>query len=383
MRKKDYSCRSLLWSSIQVAVGAAVLFLVACWRIGGELPTRAPDAEVPTLAVGARWDGTLPPTFTPLASRQAVAGAPSFVGTPAATSTLPPQEAVPIAAPPPTASPTPFNPPDYLLRTVSVRELEQPPLATDCGDHGTVFRSRYPSDIFGPWRDYHVYLPPCYGQDGRVYPVLYLFHGSGWNDTQWVELGVAQHIDKGIADGRFPPFIAVMPNNEDVDDRTSGGRSSVEGIMLEALLPFVEDNFCTWNTREGRSLAGISRGGYWALMLAFRHTDLFGQVSGHSSQLRLDVDPAEYNPRATYANADLSQTRIWMDWGHYDFLRPGQLYLHQSLMDAGIAHRAQIFSGGHSQPYWYAHAGEYLSWHASNWPSERDAYPFCQLAATQ
>ena len=364
-------------------MGAALLFLVACWRIGGDLPTRAPDAEVPTLAVGARWEGTLPPTYTPLASRQAVAGGASYVATPAATSTLPPQEAVPIAAPPPTASPTPFNPPDYLLRTVSVRNVDQPPLATDCGEHGTVIKSRYPSNIFGPWRDYHVYLPPCYGQDGRVYPVLYLFHGSGWTDTQWVELGVAQHIDQGIAEGRYPPFIVVMPNNGDVDDKTSGGRNSVEGIMLEALMPFVEEKFCTWNTREGRSLGGISRGGYWALMLAFRHTELFGAVSGHSSQLRLDVDPAEYNPRATYASADLSQTRIWMDWGHYDFLRPGQLYLHQSLMDAGIAHRAQVFSGGHSQPYWYAHAGEYLSWHASNWPMDREAYPFCQLATTQ
>ncbi|MDX1663240.1 MAG: alpha/beta hydrolase-fold protein [Candidatus Promineifilaceae bacterium] len=381
MYKKRASCSSILWSAFQIAVGAGLLVLVACWRMGGEMPTRVPTAPAPTLDVARAW-GTIPPTYTPGALVQAPAQ-PSYIGTPAATATLPGELGIPLPQLPPTPSATPFVAPAYLLRTVTVAEYERPPLATDCDGTGVVFRSRYRSDIYGPWRYYHAYLPPCYGQDGRVYPVLYLFHGSGHTDYQWVDLGIAQHIDQGIVEGRYPPFIVIMPNDADINDQTSGGPRSVEGIVLEHLIPFVDANFCTWGTREGRSIGGISRGGYWALMLAFRHTDLFGVVSGHSSQLRLDVDPPKYNPRATYALADLSNTQIWMDWGEHDFLRPGQWYMHRSLMDAGIPHHVQINPGGHNQTYWYAHTHQYLDWHATQWPLERANYPFCQLSTTQ
>jgi enterochelin esterase-like enzyme len=384
-RSEPLSCRSLLWSAFQVAVGALLLFLVACWRIGGELPTVAPTVDVPPTALAgfSAYEGTLPATFTPLASRIRSDGQSLIVGTPAATSTLPPAVGIPLAQLPPTSMPTPFVAPEYLMRPVNVREYSSPPTLTDCNGTGTVFQSRFPSNIGGPWRSYHAYLPPCYGQDGRAYPVLFLFHGSGWSDDQWVQLGVAQHIDQGIAEGRYPPFVVIMPMFGDIDDTTSGGPRSVEGVVLDNLVPYVEENFCAWKSRDGRSLGGISRGGYWALMLAFRHTDLFGTVSGHSSQLRLDVDPPEYNPRATYAQADLSDTEIWMDWGSSDFLRPGQLYLHESLMNAGIAHRAEINPGGHAQYYWYAHVQEYLDWHASQWSLDRESYPFCDVAATQ
>lgn len=379
------SCRSLLWSALQVAVGALLLFLVACWRVGGELPTRVPTAEVPPTAIAGftAYEGTLPATFTPAASPTRGTAQPTYVATPAATATLPPSVGIPIAQPPPTVIPTPFDPPAYLQRTINVRQYSSPPLLTDCNGAGTVFQSRFPSNVGGPWRSYHAYLPPCYGQDGRAYPVLFLFHGSGWSDDQWVQLGVAQHMDQGIAEGRYPPFVIIMPDFGDIDDTTSGGPRSVEGVVLDNLIPYVEENFCTWRSREGRALGGISRGGYWSLMLAFRHTDLFAAVSGHSSQLRLDVDPPQYNPRATYAQADLSAMEIWMDWGTSDFLRPGQLYLHESLMNAGIAHRAEINAGGHAQYYWYAHAGEYIEWHAANWSLERESYPFCDVAASQ
>jgi enterochelin esterase-like enzyme len=386
MYRQRVSCRTIIISVLQVTIGAIVLFSVACWRIGGELPTRVPTAEVPPQEIaGFTQLGTLPATYTPASSgplMQPAAAQPGYVGTPVATSTLPPALMVPQPPMPPTITPTPFKAPAYLLRQVNVLEYEKPPFTTECDDTGVVFRSRYPSGIGGPWRYYHAYLPPCYGQDGRVYPVVYLLHGSRHTDYQWVRLGVAQHIDQGILEGRYPPFIAIMPYHPDFNDTTSGGERSVEGVTMDYLIPFVDQNFCTWTTAEGRSLSGISRGGYWALMLAFRYTDMFGAVAGHSSQLRLDVDPPRHNPRATYAEADLSNLKIWLDWGEYDFLRNGQYDMHISLMDAGIAHRVSVNPGGHSDLYWYEHVHQYMDWHAANWPVEREAYPFCQLATT-
>jgi enterochelin esterase-like enzyme len=240
-----------------------------------------------------------------------------------------------------------------------------------------LFRGRFPSETSGPWRYYQAYLPPCYGHDGRGYPVLYLFHGSIQTDSHWVELGLADQIDRGIREGRYPPFIAIMPFNGRTGNITSGGDQSIEGITVHSLVPFVDDAFCTWAASSGRSLAGISRGGYWALMIAFRHTDLFGAVSGHSSHLRFETDSRSYNPLATYARADLSSMRIWLDWGDEDFLRPGQQQLHALLTETGVDHHVAVNKGGHNDVYWATHLKDYLDWHTVAWPQDRTFYPTC------
>lgn len=378
MLKRRYSYLSVFWAFIQIAVGFTILLMVARWRVGTDLPAALSTAPTPSEFAFQEAQGTLPATLAVRVDRASSGSEAVFLATPAATSTLPFGASSPVAALPPTSVPTPFVAPIYLRRTVTVQQYDLPPLTTECGEQGTVFKSQYPSTIVGSSRSYHAYLPPCYGQDGRAYPVLYLLHGSGWTDKQWVELGIAQHIDAGIREGRYPPFVAIMPDDSDINDRTSGGTRSVEGVFLEDLLPYVESNFCAWQSREGRALAGISRGGYWALMLAFRHTDLFSAVSGHGSQLRLEVDPAQYNPLALYTAVDLSDLSIWLDWGEYDFLRAGQIRLHEGLMTAGIPHQATVNPGGHSQSYWYANVQSYLDWHAQHWPMAREAYPACE-----
>jgi enterochelin esterase-like enzyme len=142
-------------------------------------------------------------------------------------------------------------------------------------------------------------------------------------------------------------------------------------------MPFVESTYCTWADPAGRSIGGISRGGYWALMIAFRHTHLFTAVAGHSSSLRLKTDPAPYNPLASYASADLSQMRIWLDWGENDFLERGQSQLDALLTEAKIHHQTTINPGDHNEGYWAAHLLDYLDWHTAVWPSKRQEYPRC------
>jgi len=299
----------------------------------------------------------------------------TFTAVPPSPTTTPSPTAVPGT---PTPTIIPRAKPGFPIDT-NTRYLDSPPQQTECDGTGSLFRSRFPSEFGGLWRDYHVYLPPCYGQDGRVYPVLYLLHGSIQTDSHWADLGLKWYMDAGIRDGRYPPFIVIMPYNGEIGNATSGGKGSIEEITVNWLIPYVDQVYCTWVDKAGRSIDGISRGGYWALEIAFRHEGLFTAVSGHSTQLRLDVDPPEYNPLITYADADLSDMRIWLDWGQYDFLRLGQERLEESLTEAGIAHDVTVYpDSGHNDFYWAEHIEAYLDWHAASWPLARETYPLCE-----
>ncbi|HFQ93349.1 MAG TPA: hypothetical protein ENK32_05035, partial [Anaerolineae bacterium] len=271
-------------------------------------PPTAPPPQQPISEPAAKTQPTRTMTAAPPPSA-------AFTAVPPSPTSRPSPTAVPGT---PTPSPIPRAKPGFPIDT-NARYLDYPPEQTECDGTGSLFRSRFPSKFGGLWRDYHVYLPPCYGQGGRVYPVLYLLHGSIQTDSHWADLGLKWYMDAGIRDGRYPPFIAIMPYNGEIGNVTSGGEGSTEEITVNWLIPYVDQVYCTWAEKEGRSIGGISRGGYWALEIAFRHDELFTAVSGHSSQLRLDVDPPPYNPLVSYADADLSDMRIWLDWGEYDF----------------------------------------------------------------
>ncbi len=276
---------------------------------------------------------------------------------------------------PASTTPTRFAVPDFLtVAEANAPFLETIPTTTDCDGSGLLFRSQFPSQVSQPLVDYHAYLPPCYGQDGRSYPTLILLHGSIQTDSHWPDLGLAQYADGGIRDGRYPPFITLMPHLGELGNNTSGGDHSVEGLLIKEFIPFVDSTFCTWG--EARSIGGISRGGYWALMLAFRHPELFTAVSGHSSQLSLNTDDARYNPLATYTTADLSQLSIWLDWGQTDFLRHGPQALADALAEADIPVNVNTF-GGHNERYCQVHLRDYLDWHTAVWPQTRTDYPPC------
>lgn len=309
----------------------------------------------------------VPPTYTVSAQTEITQ---SGVLTRAATST-------PMPSPNPIASPTAVVYPDRYPQTVNAPYLDVPPTVVDCNGQGTIYHSRFPSDVAGPWRSYHAYLPPCYGQDGRAYPVIYLIHGSIQTDSHWLELGLSEYASDGINAGRYPPFIVIMPYSGRLGNMSSGGNNSIEGVTVEHLLPYIDRTFCTWADPAGRSIGGISRGGYWALEIAFNNPHLFGAAAGHSSHLRLETDPPKYNPLVISAEADLSGMRIWLDRGEKDFLRSGQDELHKELTELGIVHEYYVNEGGHSDIYWASHIAEYLDWHASLWPKNRLDNPPC------
>ena len=334
-------------------------------------PAAVPVQPIPPALAEVPFTYTPPPPDTPTPPPTSTA-TPVYTNTPIPSPTL---RFVPTSTPIPPL-PTPVG--VYFPYPANAPYWEYLPVTLECTGRGYLFRSEFPSRIAGPWRSFHAYVPDCYGLDGRVYPVLYLIHGSIQTDSHFADLGLAQHLDAAIANGDFPPFIVIMPFSDELGNQTSGGDYSIEGITVNELIPYIDFNFCTWQAAAGRSIGGISRGGYWALEIAFRHPELFGAVAGHSSQLRLATDAARYNPLATYAEADLSQMRIWLDWGENDFLRGGQEELDGLLTAAGIDHETHVNSGGHNETYWAVHLDEYLAWHAAGWPKDRGEYPLCE-----
>lgn len=350
-----------------------VLLQVGCFASPKRvLPTLVPTIkfeEPAILATTARATRKPPPaTYTPAPTQGHL-----ITWLPTGTLAIPSSTPTAIQA----ARPKPLSISGDFPHQIQVLTIDAPPQFVECGVRGLVYKSQFPSTIGGPWRSYHAYLPPCYGYDGQVYPVLYLFHGSIQNDSHWLELGLAEYMDAEIASGSLPPFVVIMPNNGQLGNYTSGGSRSIEGVTVNNLMPFIEANYCTWQSRAGRAIGGSSRGGYWALEIGFMHPELFGAVAGHSSHLRLETDPEKYNPLTTYLTSDLSRMRIWLDWGEEDFLRSGQSQLHKLLEAAGISHDYVINPGGHSDAYWAEHLAEYIDWHGALWPKDRQLYDLC------
>jgi enterochelin esterase-like enzyme len=234
----------------------------------------------------------------------------------------------------------------------------------------------YYSSIAGEMR-YRVYLPPCYGDDGRAYPTLYLFAGNAQNETAWEGYGLVAAAEAAIQAGEIPPLLLVMADGGWIANNSSGGPGSFEMVVLNDLIPAVEQNYCVWAEPAGRALGGLSRGGYWSLMIAFRQPEMFVSVGGHSAALIDSHAGPDRNPQQTALTADLGDLRIYLDIGERDWLRPQVQRLHDDMTAAGIPHDWALNPGEHADDYWPRHVAEYIRWYGAAWPLDRRGYPAC------
>ena len=301
-------------------------------------------------------------TALPQPTKAAVAAVPTTADTVAVPSTWTPEptpEIIPTATTSITPSPSPTETP------------------AGCDTPGQVVTGTYPSQIAGPTRNYRVYLPPCYGRHNRVYPTLYLFHGNTQTDSAWDELGLDEAAEAAIQSGEIPPLIIAMPDGGFLANNSSGGPNSFEGVILNEFIPYMEQTYCAWPEPAGRAIGGLSRGGYWALEIAFRFPELFASVGGHSVALLDTAAGSELNPQFTGLNNDLGDLRIYLDIGESDYLIPNIQRLHEDMASAGRPHVWVLNEGSHEDSYWAAHLGEYLRWYTEPWPLDGSVYPGC------
>lgn len=302
------------------------------------------------------------------------AGQPYTLSTlvPLATATpSPTATATPLPTPTPTPTPLPTATPTPTPTPLPTKTPTPTPTPICSGPSGRVEVGTYTSRILGRTMVYRIYLPPNYEASPEPYPVLYLLHGYPYDETHWDRLGVDEAAGAGICSGTYPPFIIVMPNcdpsPEGIFVRTSGGDFSVEGLIVNELIPHIEDTYRTWKMRQGRAIGGISRGGVWSLEIAFRRPDLFAVVGAHSPALTVNYPLPAYDPFQMLDNLMLSSLRIWLDAGNTDWAWVGTNQMHLALMERGIAHEYAVGEGGHSDEYWAPMMPAYLAFYTASW----------------
>jgi len=230
---------------------------------------------------------------------------------------------------------------------------------------------------------YRAYLPPCYNETQRRYPYVILMPGSDKDETEWTaQLKAQDALDAGIAVSALPPMILIMPNGSDLmNNNIFQDGASWESVVVGELIPEVEKNFCTWNARQARAIGGISRGGFWAFEIAFRHTDLFSAIGGHSPFFDPENAGPDYNPLGlakTVQFAPGAQPRIWLDVAQGDDVRTNVEIFERTLsgrnIDPGYTMNP---TGGHDADYWGSHVSEYLAFYGQTWPHNPQDLPTC------
>ena len=151
--------------------------------------------------------------------------------------------------------------------------------------HGTVSEVLYPSPSTGEMQTAMVYLPPTYGKlvKGKQerFPVLYLQHGWGENETSWSKQGHAGLImDNMIAEGKIKPFIIVMAygltNNIKFGTIGQFTAKEFETLLVDELVPFIDKNYLTKVDKWHRAMAGLSMGGMETKLITLRRPEVFG-----------------------------------------------------------------------------------------------------------
>ena len=157
--------------------------------------------------------------------------------------------------------------------------------------HGRLEMISYESKSVGTTRKMQVYTPPGYSKD-KKYPVLYLLHGIGGDETEWQRFarpGIL--LDNLLAEGKITPMIVVMPNGRaQKNDRAQGNVfatapafAAFEQDLLKDVIPTIEARYSVQADREHRALAGLSMGGGQSLNFGLAHLDTFAWVGAFSA----------------------------------------------------------------------------------------------------
>jgi enterochelin esterase-like enzyme len=219
----------------------------------------------------------------------------------------------------------------------------------------------YESKSVGMKRRMVVYTPPGYTA-GQKYPVLYLLHGGGDDETGWLKKGDADIIlDNLIADGKAVPMIVVMPNGfarrPGESPREGRGRgdfaaafAAFEQDLIGDILPYVESHYSVKADRESRALAGLSMGSFQSLLIGTKHLDTFAWIGAFSgANFRGPAGEIIADPDAAREKLKL----LWVSYGESDaMVKDGVESLHAYLGEQKIPHEFQVAPGGHEWPFW-------------------------------
>ncbi len=238
------------------------------------------------------------------------------------------------------------------------------------------------SQVLNSERKYAIYLPPDYESSARSYPVLYLLHGAGDDQTGWIQFGEVLHIaDKAFNNGDATPMIIVMP---DANTGKRGYFNDISGawryedFIFEELIPHVEEKYRIKGKKRYRALAGLSMGGGGSFIYALHHPEMFSSACPLSAyigpsdieNMKTRLDPSEsYSDEQLESYLDqhnalrliesmptdeVKSVRWFIDCGDDDFLYEGNSLIHIAMKKKSIPHEYRVRDGAHNWTYWRA-----------------------------
>jgi enterochelin esterase family protein len=239
--------------------------------------------------------------------------------------------------------------------------------------HGEVEEVQYKA---GASKTMHVYTPPGYASDTAIsYPVLYINHGGGENDTHWgctqgYSCGYAGRIlDNLIADGKAVPMLIVMPDTGDCANFDPPEPPDFEDPCttqyVDDFIPYVEQTYRVKKDRHSRAMAGLSMGGLVTLNTGFAHLELFSHVFGYSSGYTADQRPTwETNLSGAlgdpHGTNQLLNAPIYLAAGATDIALPNSQAVRDILEEHQIKVLWQDSSLGHEWGNWRRYLAQTL-----------------------
>jgi len=252
--------------------------------------------------------------------------------------------------------------------------------------HGKVAQVWYDSPTLGMERRMYVYTPPGYEDAmnaSRSYPVLYLLHGAGGDESAWTTLGrTPQILDNLIARGDTEPMIVVMPNGnpgqaampgeqpyvEDPEETEGGGggpggmaSGRFEQSVVDDIIPFIESHYRVIANDDNRAVAGLSMGGAQTQTISFSNPDMFNYVGVMSMGLmnfNQETDPAETRGPQVEALKNSDLELYWIGIGEEDFLYDSVVRLRELLDDHDFEYTYVETTRGHEWINWRKYLSE-------------------------
>ena len=248
-----------------------------------------------------------------------------------------------------------------VLNPDDVQAYPEPPAGIDADrpgiPHGQLEMIEYDSRTVGTRRKMQVYTPPGYSRD-RKYPVLYLLHGIGGDETEWQRFAKPNLLlDNLLAEGKAVPMILVMPNGRaQKNDRAEGNVfasapafAAFERDLLQDVIPAIQSRYSVKADRAHRALAGLSMGGGQSLNFGLAHLDTFAWIGGFSSAPNTKP-PADLVPDPAAARRKLKL--LWLSCGSKDGLLRISQGVHAYLKEQGIPHVWNVDGHAHDPTEW-------------------------------
>jgi enterochelin esterase-like enzyme len=222
---------------------------------------------------------------------------------------------------------------------------------------GHMIKERYHSSTTGVDRFCNVYLPEGY-DEAEKYPVLYVLHGIGGTEDEWLDNGSpAEMIDGLIESKAIKPMILVFPNGRAMNPDSvpqdvfgavaQSAFANFEKDLLEDLIPFIETRYAVYRDRGHRAICGLSMGGGQSLNFGLGHPDLFSCVGAFSPAPNTDTAKFVADPKGV-------KQVVYVVCGVSDSLLFVSQKAHAFLNERKIPHSYKTMSGGHDWTVWKA-----------------------------